>query len=1003
MKKWAMDGDSDTGKMRIEDKIKSKENQEEIIKIGTWNIRSLNGKETELIQEFEKAKLNILAIVETKKKGKGIIEMENGHILLYSGVELENRAKAGVGCIINKEYVKYIDKWEFVSETILTVEMKLEDQTKTIIVVTYGPNEDETRGEKEEFWEKLSEVVEDINGRIILIGDLNGRVAKRMQGDSDVIGPFGERVRNNNGNRLIHFCEENNLMIMNTFFKHKEIHSYTREVKSRNEKSIIDYVLINRSNKKEILDVRAKRGPEINSDHYLVTTKLKIKINKNQNMKTKRKIQKSKKVIKNYKLLEEVTAKKYRDTMEIQARSIINTIEEENIEELWQQIKNSIITTAENICGTTIIDRNRKQTKWWTEEIKKEVKIKKNLWQRYLQRKTEESRQKYKEQRTKVKELVKQSKNVSWEEFGQKMEEDAKANQKLFYKTIKNLRKNKQYEIKQVKGKNNEIITDDQEIMQRWKEYFNELLNNHQYRQEDREEEIEFTEHYERLEPITIEEIEESIKKLKRGKSAGHDRISPEMIINLGKYGKELLLKIFNEAWEKAIVPDDWKIGVLIPIHKKGDTRDCTNYRGITLLSTISKVYEKILEEKLRTLVEDQLDEAQSGFRKGHSVQDHVFTIKQLIEKSRTKEVYMAFLDLQKAFDSVKQTTVWDSLIQRNVPKRLINTIKSLFANNKGYVRKNNLESQSFTIKDGLRQGGVLSPLLFIIVMDDIIKATKRESKKVRMGYYRLNPVELSECAFADDLMICAPTERDLINNTKLWERELQKRNLKVNVEKSKVVYIGEENKQINITIEGKKMEQVEMIKYLGVTIHREGTDEAEINERISGASKLYHALSSSFIGKKEISRKTKMTVYKTIYRPILTYGSESWVLTNRTKSRIQAMEMKYLRRVKGITRKDRIRNEVVREELGIESIDETIENNKLKWFGHMTRMTNKRPVKIIWEARSNNKRKRGRPRKTWNQGIAKILERRGKTWDQARTMAKNKKAWAKFVHEKKK
>ena len=113
-------------------------------------------------------------------------------------------------------------------------------------------------------------------------------------------------------------------------------------------------------------------------------------------------------------------------------------------------------------------------------------------------------------------------------------------------------------------------------------------------------------------------------------------------------------------------------------------------------------------------------------------------------------------------------------------------------------------------------------------------------------------------------------------------------------------------------------------------------------------------------------------------------------------------MEMKYLRRVKGITRKDRIRNEAVREELSIESIAETIENNKLKWFGHMARMTNKRPVKAIWEARSNNKRKRGRPKKTWNQEIAEILERRGKTWHQAITMAKNKKEWAKFIYEKK-
>ena len=550
------------------------------------------------------------------------------------------------------------------------------------------------------------------------------------------------------------------------------------------------------------------------------------------------------------------------------------------------------------------------------------------------------------------------------------------------------------------------IITNNQEIMQRWREYFCELLNTEHRNQEvcrekEEEEEAENKKCNEDHEMVTIEEIEESIGRLKRGKSAGHDKITPEMIIHLGKQGRGLLLKLFNKAWQTNKVPDDWKTGVIVPIHKKGDTRDCTNYRGITLLSTVSKMYENIVEKRLRAIVEEQLDEAQSGFRKGHSVQDHIFTIKQIIEKNRTKETYTAFLDLQKAFDSVKQNIIWELLDQRSVPTKLRDIVKSLFVGNKSYVRKNNMESQSFIVRDGLRQGGVLSPLLFILVMDDIIKATKRETKKIKIGYYRLSPVELSECAFADDLMICAPTERDLVGNIKIWERELQRRNLRVNIEKSKVLYIGEEHRQLNVMIDGQKMEQVDMFKYLGTTIHRDGTEDAEIKERIASASRLYYSLSRAFLGRKEVSKKTKMTIYKTVYRPILTYGSESWTLTNRIKSRLQGMEMKYLRRVKGITRRDRIRNEAVREELKIEPILETIENNKLKWFGHLIRMPDNRPVKTVWEARAHIKRRRGRPRRTWNQEVAAILERRGKTWELARDTAKDRKQWAKFVHER--
>nr|CAH7735643.1 unnamed protein product [Callosobruchus chinensis] len=216
------------------------------------------------------------------------------------------------------------------------------------------------------------------------------------------------------------------------------------------------------------------------------------------------------------------------------------------------------------------------------------------------------------------------------------------------------------------------------------------------------------------------------------------------------------------------------------------------------------------------------------------------------------------------------------------------------------------MSSESFGISDGLRQGGVLSPTLFIMVMDDIIKAVKGKTKKVHI--YR-------PCAFADDLLLCASTPNDLQGNLNIWNAELTARNLKVNVTKTKVMTTTKE-KNIQITSEGKVIEQVEAFKYLGIVIQGDGTMEVEIKERLMKASKLYHTLRRSFICKKEISRKTKITVYKTIFRPVLTFGSESWLLSDRQKSKIQALEMKYLRGVKGVTRRDKIRNEVIRSEI---------------------------------------------------------------------------------------
>ena len=206
-----------------------------------------------------------------------------------------------------------------------------------------------------------------------------------------------------------------------------------------------------------------------------------------------------------------------------------------------------------------------------------------------------------------------------------------------------------------MKNKKNKILTEGKETMERWKEYFYELLN-----KEDENEltvnnsyNIEINE--ETDDTIKREEVTEAIKTIKRGKSAGHDRITAEMVINLGERGTEMLTDLFNKAWNEGNVPDDWRIGIIIPIHKKGDTRDCANYRGITLLSIVAKTFESILEKRLKKETEHQLEESQCGFRKGRSTQDHIFTIKQMIEKSRikNKEVYVAFLDLEQAFDKV--------------------------------------------------------------------------------------------------------------------------------------------------------------------------------------------------------------------------------------------------------------------------------------------------------------------------------------------------------------
>ena len=298
---------------------------------------------------------------------------------------------------------------------------------------------------------------------------------------------------------------------------------------------------------------------------------------------------------------------------------------------------------------------------------------------------------------------------------------------------------------------------------------------------------------------------------LKRGKAAGYDESTPEMIQSLGERGLEILTELLNEVWREERVPREWEVGIVIPLFKKGDCNECGNYRGITLLSVVLKMYERILERRLRRILDQQLEESQSGFRKGRGTQDHIFPLKQLLEKRhlQNKNLYLGFIDIQKAFDSVPRRKVWQSLRQRGVQGKLINNIQSIYKTSRNYVRRDNSQSEEFLTRDGLRQGGVLSPALFIMVMDDVAKEVQPEVKKMHVGYRNMEAVGISECIFADDLVLLASNEDDLQRSMGAWKDALARRNMQVNKEKTKVMVVGKENIGVKVKLDGTVLEQV--------------------------------------------------------------------------------------------------------------------------------------------------------------------------------------------------
>ena len=204
-----------------------------------------------------------------------------------------------------------------------------------------------------------------------------------------------------------------------------------------------------------------------------------------------------------------------------------------------------------------------------------------------------------------------------------------------------------------------------------------------------------------------------ALSKLKKGKAGGRTGrtgILPELL----QHGAELqwLLKQVQEVWEEGVVVGDWKDAEIVPIPKMGDLKHCDNWWGISLLDVVGKVFARILQERLQTVVERVLPESQCGFRKGRGCNDAIFTARQLVEKCREhhNSLFIMFVDLRKAYDSVPRPALWFVLEKCGIPPIMLGIIKSFHDGMMAKVRAGDLNIE---VRNGLRQGCVLAPSLF--------------------------------------------------------------------------------------------------------------------------------------------------------------------------------------------------------------------------------------------------------------------------------------------------
>ncbi|XP_071547063.1 craniofacial development protein 2-like [Panulirus ornatus] len=326
---------------------------------------------------FEERNMDVLALSETKLKGKG--EEWFGNVLgVKSGVSERTRAREGVALLLNQELWEYVIECKKVNSRLIWVKLKV-DGERWVIIGAYAPGHEKKDHERQAFWEQLNECVSGFDAQdwVIVMGDFDAKVSNvAVEGIIGIHGVFS--VVNGNGEELVDLCAEKGLVIGNTWFKKRDIHKYTYVSRRDGQRVLLDYMLIDRRTKERLLDVNVLRGATGGmSDHYLVEAKVKICggfQKRRENVGVKR-------VVRVSELGKETCVRKYQERLSTEWKKV-RTKEVRGVGEEWDIFREAVMACSKDACGMRSVGGGliRKGSEWWDEEVRLLVKEKREAF-----------------------------------------------------------------------------------------------------------------------------------------------------------------------------------------------------------------------------------------------------------------------------------------------------------------------------------------------------------------------------------------------------------------------------------------------------------------------------------------------------------------------------------------------------------------------------------------------------------------------------------------------
>jgi len=330
-----------------------------------------------------------------------------------------------------------------------------------------------------------------------------------------------------------------------------------------------------------------------------------------------------------------------------------------------------------------------------------------------------------------------------------------------------------------------------------------------------------------------------------------------------------------------------------------------------------AKVLGRIIITRIRDGIDDKLRQEQAGFRKGRGTTEQIFILRNIIEQciEWNANLYVCFVDFEKAFDSVDRSVLWRIMRSYSIPEKIVTMVKVMYSGSKCAVIDGSGVYDWFEIKTGVKQGCCMSGFLFLLVVDWVMrKTTKHGNTGIRWKFNKF----LEDLDFADDLALISSSGRHIQTKVSNLGRYAKMTGLRINTAKTMMMsWNNPAGRQVQVN--GEELETVSKFVYLGGTVTQEGGSAEDIKSRLGKAraafSKLRNIWKSS-----QLKLRTKLKIFKSNVVAVLLYGCETWRMTKLDATKLDVFLHKSLRRIMKIYWPMKTSNEEIRNRIGLTS-----------------------------------------------------------------------------------